>query len=88
MRPRAEAFAWSPTAHSREWTPARYVPRGIACDFCRFPIPHGSPGHSKGDRGTKAWYCARLRVWECMPCRSEAMRAEAAWEDNRLNLGR
>lgn len=66
-------------AHPAEqWTPVRHVPHGVTCDFCWYEIPAGSPGRRKGERGTRAWYNAHRRVWECLGCRSEAFRADFA----------
>jgi len=63
---------------AERWTPVRHVPAGVACDFCRNGIPAGSPGRRAGERGTRAWYNAHRRVYECIGCRSEAFRADAA----------
>ena len=60
------------------WTPVRYVQRQEVCDFCWNFIPPGSPGRSTGSRGTRAWYNPALDIWECLACRSEAMRADMA----------
>lgn len=58
------------------WTPVRYVSRNQVCDFCWCTIPKGSPGNSAGTRGTRAWFNHYLGIWECLECRTEAVRAE------------
>ena len=63
---------------AEKWTPARHVPTGVYCDFCNCWIRKASPGNSTGSRGTKAWYNAYRKVWECLGCRTEAMRADFA----------
>ena len=63
-----------------QWTPVRFVHEAQRCDFCWERIPKGSPGHKSGTRGTKAFYNAVRRVWECLACREEGFRAEAARE--------
>jgi hypothetical protein len=60
------------------WTPVRYVHEDTFCWFCAREIPRAKPGATKGTRGTKAWFCPERRVLECIPCRSEAMRADEA----------
>lgn len=66
---------------SRErWTPARFVPEGVVCDFCWQDIPKASPGHKSGTRGTKAFYNPDRAVWESMGCRLEGSRAEGERE--------
>ena len=66
-------------AHPAEqWTPVRYVPHVVTCDFCWYDIQPGSPGRRKGERGTRAWYNAHRRVWEHLGCRSDAFRADIA----------
>jgi hypothetical protein len=64
-------------AHPAEqWTPVRYIRNARRCDFCGIEIPAGSPGATRGTRGTKAYFNPHRNVWECMPCRSEATRAD------------
>jgi hypothetical protein len=65
---------------SGDWVAVRYVAQSQRCDFCWQRIPKGSPGNRTGERGTKAWYNAKRRVWECMGCRTEGFRAEEARE--------
>jgi len=49
------------------WAPVRHVPRGVACDFCWRAIA----------KGARAEHCPTRNVYECLPCREEAARAEA-----------
>jgi len=63
-----------------DWVPVRYVERAQICQFCQRRIPKGSPGNSKGTRGTKAWFNRRTKAWECLPCRTEGFQVEAARE--------
>lgn len=58
------------------WTPVRFVPPGVSCDFCWRAIPRGAPGRSTGTRGTKAYYSAKRRVYECLSCHDELTRVE------------
>ena len=51
------------------WMPVRFVRLQQVCNFCQAFIPRASPGRSTGTRGTKAYYCPALGVWECIPCR-------------------
>jgi len=60
------------------WVPARYVHADQVCSFCGFTIFAGSPGTAAGTRGTKAYFNGMLNIWECMPCRQEALRAQGA----------
>lgn len=60
------------------WTPVRYMQHDAVCDFCRFKIPRGSPGRSRGTRGTRCWWNAFRKVYECLDCRTEAVRADIA----------
>jgi hypothetical protein len=60
------------------WIPARFVHAPQVCDFCGLTIPVGSPGSRTGERGTRAYFNSLLKVWECMDCRQEALRAHAA----------
>jgi len=60
----------------RVWTPVRYVRFPQVCDFCWELIPRSSPGRTTGSRGTKAFFNAALNIWECIPCREEATRAD------------
>jgi hypothetical protein len=70
---------WSrpPQLHDPEpyWMPIRYVHDDVLCAFCGFLILRTAPGRRTGERGTKAFYNAVLREWECIPCRIEAGRA-------------
>jgi hypothetical protein len=63
-----------------QWTPVRYVRFPQRCDFCWETIPRCKPGNSTGTRGTKAYFNAVRRVWECIACRQEGFRAEAERE--------
>lgn len=65
---------------AEQWTPVRYMAHDAACDFCRFTIFKGSPGRSAGTRGTRCWWNSYRRVYECLGCRTEAMRADTARE--------
>lgn len=58
------------------WTPVRYVREPQLCSLCLNAIPAGKPGATTGSRGTRAWFCAEHRVWECLACRSAAVDAE------------
>jgi hypothetical protein len=51
------------------WMPVRFVSKQQVCDFCWGFIPPQKPGTSTGSRGTKAYYCPGLGIWECIPCR-------------------
>lgn len=64
-----------------DWTPVRYVRTDVVCSFCRFTIRAGSPVARVGERGTRAYYHAGLREWECLGCRGDAMRAESAFAE-------
>ena len=65
--------------HAREvWTPARTIASDQRCYFCFGSIPRGSPGRRTGDRGTKAFYCHTARLWQCLECHAEHVRAEIA----------
>ena len=57
------------------WTPVRTVRADVECSFCNNLILRTAPGRRTGERGTKAFYNAVLREWECIPCRIEAGRA-------------
>ena len=57
------------------WIPVRYILHDETCSNCGFRIARASPGASKGTRGTKAWWNKAANVWECLECRSEAVRA-------------
>lgn len=61
-----------------QWIPVRYVAHDQQCQFCGERIPKGSPGSRVGERGTRAWWDKAHDVWECIPCREEATRAELA----------
>lgn len=75
MRPRPEDHpGW-------KWTPVRYLAHDAVCGFCRVMIFKGSPGRTTGTRGTRCWWNAYWREYECLGCRSEAMRADTAWQD-------
>jgi hypothetical protein len=63
---------------AERWSPVRFVPRGVTCGFCRVDIPAGSPGRTRGTRGTRAYYNAHRRIYECIGCRTEGIRAEEA----------
>lgn len=63
------------------WTPVRFVPGEVPCSFCLRKIPRGAPGSSKGTRGTKAYWCNSRKVWECIECRAEGVRAELAQDE-------
>ena len=58
----------------------RHVYKTARCSFCGFDIPRGLPGTTTGSRGTKAYFNAQLGEWECIGCRQEALRAQAARE--------
>jgi hypothetical protein len=60
------------------WTPVRTISYAQVCHFCRAPIARDRPGAKTGTRGTKAFFNRALNLWECMPCREEATRAELA----------
>lgn len=60
------------------WTPARYVHAPQVCSFCGCTIPAGAPGTTTGTRGTRAYFNGLLKVWECMGCHQEALRAQSA----------
>jgi hypothetical protein len=62
----------------RLWTPARYIHGHQRCHFCGEHIPPARPGATTGTRGTKAFVNIALGLFECMPCRAEATRAELA----------
>jgi hypothetical protein len=68
----------TPREVSAAWVPVRYVQHAQKCCFCQNRIPKGSPGATKGTRGTKAWWNRITGAWECVPCRTEGFRAEAA----------
>lgn len=63
------------------WTPVRFVPGEVPCSFCLRKIPRGAPGSSKGTRGTKAYWCSDRKVWECVACRAEGVRAEIVQDE-------
>lgn len=63
-----------------QWTPVRYVREPQRCDFCWQTIRAGSPGTRTGERGTKAYYNATRRVWECLECRTEGTRVQMVLE--------
>lgn len=54
------------------WTPVRFVRQQVECACCWEIIPAGKPGTTTGTRGTKAYYCAQTREFECMRCRGLA----------------
>lgn len=60
------------------WVPVRYIHREQRCVFCQNRIPRGAPGSSKGTRGTKAWRNSLTGDWECIPCRTEGFKVDAA----------
>ena len=60
------------------WTPARFVHEPQTCSFCGYMIPRASPGSTTGTRGTKAYFNSLTKVWECIGCRQEALRAQGA----------
>lgn len=68
---------------AEQWIPVRWVKKAVRCDFCRSNIPAGKPGTTTGSRGTKAWYCRHRNIFECLGCRSEAMRADTARKEGR-----
>jgi hypothetical protein len=61
---------WRPT----RWIPAREDPRPRqgpghqVCSQCWRTIPAGRPGSSKGDRGTRAWFCIATHLYTCLDC--------------------
>lgn len=59
-----------------QWTPVRTLHADAPCFFCGRLILRGSPGRTMGTRGTRCWWNAARREYECLDCRSEAMRAE------------
>lgn len=67
----------SPEAVSAAWVPVRFIQRPQRCAFCQCTIRRGSPGSSKGTRGTKAWRNGITGEWECIPCRTEGFKVEA-----------
>lgn len=66
------------------WMPVRFVPDGVTCDFCRFVIPRSFPGRRTGERGTKAYFNSLMRVYECIGCRQDELRAQSARLDAEL----
>ena len=60
------------------WMPTRTIAHDQECSFCGRTIRRAHPGNTTGTRGTKAYYNAMLREWECIDCRQEALRAHAA----------
>jgi len=73
----------SPPGDPRLWTPARYITFDQVCHFCGAEIPRAKPGTTTGTRGTKAYINVALGLYECMPCRWEATRAELAGQEPR-----
>ncbi len=69
---------------AEKWIPVRYLQHDVECDFCRFPVMAKTPGRTKGSRGTVVWWNPHRRVYECMECRSEGMRAEAVRDEEEL----
>ncbi len=63
---------------AEQWVPVRTLRNDTDCSFCGFLILKGSPGRSAGTRGTLCWFNPERRQYECLGCRSEAMRAEDA----------
>ena len=68
----------TPPFPREEWLPIRTINQEQVCWFCGFVIPKGRPGATTGTRGTKAWWFRAKDTWECLGCRSEAVRAEVA----------
>ena len=60
------------------WIPVRFVREPHDCSFCGYTIPRGAPGARTGERGTKAYLNSLTRLWECIGCRQEALRAQGA----------
>lgn len=60
------------------WMPVRYVNEPQVCSFCGYTIQRASPGSTTGSRGTKAYFNSLTKVWECIGCRQEALRAQGA----------
>ena len=60
------------------WMPVRFIHADQECSFCHHTILRAAPGTKTGTRGTKAYYNAMLKEWECVECRQEALRAESA----------
>ena len=74
--------------HAREvWTPVRSISADQQCYFCWCRIARGKPGRSTGDRGTKAFYCHEARLWQCLECHAEHVRAEIARNELRRAQG-
>ena len=60
------------------WIPSQYVHAAQVCDFCGNAIPRSRPAAPAAPRTTKAYFNSLLKVWECIGCRHEGMRAHVA----------
>lgn len=73
---------------AEKWIPVRFLRQAVVCSFCRCTVWAGSPGHTTGTRGTRVWWNQWRNEYECMPCRSEAVRAGIAFDVEQDHLRR